>query len=160
MYRRGLTTASYLGFDSISEKRFNYLSNLDTTQILGYYAYVLGRNYKRSHNYAAAEFYYSFSISKLPAHPLPKMCLAYLLTFHQSPKNKSELERANQLALEAASCCPQENVYLETLACSYARLGRYDEALLTLQQSTKAKPELIQAFKNKKTGLEVYRPVD
>jgi tetratricopeptide (TPR) repeat protein len=159
-YRQGRTPASYIAFDSIQEKQNGYLKSKSHEQTLGYYSFVLGRNYKRQRNYTAARYYYQLAIELQPQHPLPKMCMAYLLTFHHSPKNKTELELANQLALEAARCCPKDNVYLETLACSFARLGKFDEALLALQQSEKAKPELLQAFKNKKTGLEVYRPVD
>lgn len=159
-YRLGRTPASYIAFDSIQEKQNGYLKSKSLQQTIGYYSFVLGRNYKRQRNYIAARYYYQLAIELQPQHPLPKMCLAYLLTFHQSPKNKTELELANQLALEAARSCPKDNLYLETLACSFARLGKFDEALQALQQSEKAKPELLQAFKNKKTGLEVYRPVD
>lgn len=159
-YRQGRTPASYIAFDSIQEKQNGYLKSKSHEQILGYYSFVLGRNYKRQRNYIAARYYYQLAIELQPQHPLPKMCMAYLLTFHQSPKNKTELELANQLALEAVRSFPKDNVYLETLACSFARLGKFDEALQALQQSEKAKPELLQAFKNKKTGLEVYRPVD
>jgi tetratricopeptide (TPR) repeat protein len=159
-YRQGRTPASYIAFDSIQEKQNGYLKSKSLKQTMGYYSFVLGRNYKRQRNYTAAHYYYQLAIELQPQHPLPKMCMAYLLTFHQTPKNKTELQLANQLALEAARCCPKDNVYIETLACSYARLGKFDEALQALQQSEKAKPELLQAFKNKKTGLEVYRPVD
>lgn len=159
-YRLGRTPASYIAFDLVQENQFGYLKSKSDSETLGYYCFVLGRNYKRTRNYEQASRYYKLAIELQPQHPLPKMCMAYLLTFHQEVKNKADLFYANQLAQEAVGCCPNEPVYIETLACTYARLGNYELALQTLSQSSKQKPELIQAFRNKKSGIEVYAAVD
>lgn len=159
-YRLGRTPATYLAVDTLTQKHFNYLTNLDTTAVKGYYTWLLGRYYKRQRQYGPAKYYYQQAINYLPGNPLPKMCLAYLYTFHQAPESKSLSLYALALARDAALACPQNPVYIETLACSYARLGRYDEALQTLYKNTRRVPELEIAFTKKQRHFGNYRIVD
>jgi tetratricopeptide (TPR) repeat protein len=159
-FREGLSPTVNTAFNTGKETAYRYLENMDTSGFIGSYSWVIGRNLKKEKKYSEARKYYELAIEKWSYHPTPKLSLAYLITFYGVFNTREDHLIANKLAKEAVEIYSKENEYLETLACTYALLGNYDMAIKTILKTTPVNSQLKNAFENKKTGLDVYKPID
>jgi len=159
-FRKGLTPTVSTTFTKKQEAAYRYLTGMDSSTTMGYYSWVIGRNLKKQKKYQEARKYYELAIPKWNYHPNPKLSLAYMIVFYKIFNSKEDFMLANKLAGEVVNIYPDENEHLETLACSYALLGNFNMAIQTINKTHPLNTELKKAFKEKKTGVDIYKPID
>ncbi|MCU0439008.1 MAG: hypothetical protein MUC49_14005 [Raineya sp.] len=159
-FRNGLSPTAHSRFTKETEIKFGYLQSMDSSNTIGYYSRVVGYNFEEQKKYLEARKYYELAIEKWPYHPTPKFYLAYLIISYPVFNKKEDCLLANKLAIDAVVASPKDNEYLKILACSYALLGDFKMAIRTAKQTNPINSKLIEAFKNKKTGLDFHKPIN
>jgi|GEM_PF-3700585 len=147
------------------EEIFNYYRNMDSTEIVGYYEFVIGYCLNLEKRFGLSKKYYLSSIEKRPYHPAYKGLLAKMLILSGQFETKEDYQLANDMGRVAVSLHPKSNWeylsdhrdYVEALACSYALLGDFNMALQTIKLCTSRDEDLMHAFERKETGVKIYR---
>jgi tetratricopeptide (TPR) repeat protein len=137
-----------------------YLSDLSTENTLGYFCFVRGITFQRSDQFQSALAEYREGIVRYPQSPSSRNNAAWLFASKRHAQDFINKDDARRFAEEACSI-HRSDQNLDTLACVCAEAGDFQTAIAIEEEAYKLSPlpnykEMIEAFRNKKTYLDLH----
>ncbi len=141
-----------------------YLASLSTTNVDGYFDFCRGLTYEAAKNFAPSVATYRQAISRYPQSPSARNNLAWLYASVNKVQALIPAGDALKFALEACELHRKHN-FLDTLACVYAELGDFHNAIAIEQEAynqshSPGYAQMVEAFKAGRTWMDIHGSED
>lgn len=153
-FRRGNSRTASTSFTREEETRRGYLTNMSREEVKSYYIRLLGNRLSENEYLDLARAAYLESTQLRPNAVSAFNSLSWMFVTHEEFATTEYAAQAVELSMKVFARAPENTAYTDTLACAYAAMGNFEQAL-KYEYLAMSKPQKIAAFNNGLTCLDL-----